>query len=118
MEAKEEKVLAVTRTASVGDRISVTEGSCSVHYEFGVKFYNKDLGDCDKVIMDAASHTDEIKNGKFTFDTFAAITDGELFKIITDSFNIVSCEADSKLTKIHIGGSYSQVVMIVRKIED
>lgn len=117
MEAKEEKVLAVTRTASVGDRISVTEGSCSVHYEFGVKFYNKDLGDCNKVIMDATSHIDEIQNWKFTFDTFAAITDGDLFKIITDSFNIVSCEADSKLTKIHIGGSYSQVVMIVRKIE-
>ena len=118
MEAKEEKVLAVTRTASVGDRISVTEGSCSVHYEFGITFYGKELGDTSSVIMQMQSHKDEVANGKYSFDTFAKITDGELYKIITDSFNIISSEADSKLTKIHIGGSYSQVVMIVRKIED
>lgn len=124
MEAKEETKLEVIKTSKIdimsGKNVVMTinEGSGIIHFEIAVSFYGIELGDTSAVLLDACGHVDDIKNGKHSFDTFHQISDGELLKIITDSYNTVTCEEGSKIVKVHIGGDYSKVIMLVKRIED
>lgn len=125
MEAKKEEMkLSVAKTSKIdimsGTMVLMTlnEGSCTCHFEIAVRFFGIEMGDTSAVLLDACSHVDDIKNGKHLFDTFHKISDGELLKIISDSYNTITCEEGSKVIKVHIGGDYSNVIMLVRRIED